>query len=115
MKINRVVVSRLVSVYDGDTFRCDVDSWPKLFGYHIPVRIRGINCPEKRKIDDRPNQLAVRAMNFTKTSLINAKCIELVDITRGKYFRLIANVLIDGHDLGQMLLDNGLAERYLNR
>jgi micrococcal nuclease len=115
MKVNRVKVSRVVSVYDGDSFRCDVDSWPKLFGYHIPIRIRGIDCPEKRKIDGRPVPLAVRAQEFTETALINASEIILEDVTRGKYFRLVANVLIDGRDLGQMLLSEGLAVRYLNK
>ena len=117
MKMNRVAVSRVRSNFDGDTFRVDVDTWPKLFGYNIPVRIRGIDCPERRKIDNRPNQLAERARAFTKEQLTNAKEIILEDVTRGKYFRLIARVLVDGHDLGELLARRGrhLADRESSR
>lgn len=115
MKIQKVRVSRIVSVFDGDTFRCDVDSWPKLFGYHIPIRIRGINCEEKRRFRENPETTAFIAAKFTKTALINAKNVELLNVQRGKYFRLIADVLVDGHDLADQLLSNGLAVRQTYR
>jgi len=112
MKIAKVQVSRLVSCFDGDTFRCDVDAWPKLFGYHIPVRVRGINCPERSAIEPAEKNRAELARDFTKTALTNAKQILLVNVERGKYFRLIADVMIDGRDLGSALLSHGLAVRY---
>jgi len=112
MKIAKVQVSRLVSCFDGDTFRCDVDSWPKLFGYHIPVRVRGVDCFERSSPNPDELRKALIAKDFTKTALTNAKQIILVNVTRGKYFRLIADVMIDGHDLGSALLSNGLAVRY---
>jgi len=31
---------------------------------------------------------------------------------RGKYFRILANVIIDGKSLGDSLVSNGLARRY---
>ena len=111
MKINRVLVSRIYSVFDGDTFRCDVDTWPKLFGWHIPVRIRGIDCPERRSKIPAIQHKAVNAQAFTKAALINAKRIELLNVSRGKYFRIVADVLVDGRDLGSALVANGLAVR----
>lgn len=112
MKIQKVLVSRIVSVFDGDTFRVDVDTWPKLFGYHIPVRIRGINCDEKRAFDKNPDSKAFLAAEYTKTALTNAKRVELLNVGRDKYFRLLADVLIDGHDHAAALLAAGLARRY---
>lgn len=108
-KINRVAVSRIISVFDGDTFRCDVDTWPKLFGYHIPIRIARIDCPERRSLSGKEKALAMEARLFTDTTLRNAKRIVLENVTRGKYFRLIADVKVDGRDLASDLLDNGLA------
>lgn len=111
MKVQKVLVSRVVSCFDGDTFRVDVDTWPQLFGRKIPVRIRGINCPEKRRFNNEVPADALKAMEFTKTALLNGKRILLLNVTRGKYFRLIADVEIDGHDLASDLLSNGLAVR----
>lgn len=112
MKIQKVAVSRLISIADGDTFRCDVDTWPKLFGYHIPVRVRGINCPERNSFDPGRKALSEKARVFTYTVLTNAKCIVLLNVTRGKYFRLVADVEFDGRDLASELLQGGLAVPY---
>ena len=35
-----VIVSRVISVYDGDTFRVDIDSLPPIVGKNIPIRLR---------------------------------------------------------------------------
>ena len=42
----------------------------------------------------------------------NAKEIKLTNLQRGKFFRVIANVLVDGISLERELLDNKLAYRY---
>ena len=38
--------------------------------------------------------------------------IELRDMVRGKYFRIVADVYLDGMSLSQLLLDKGHAIRY---
>lgn len=111
MKINKVVASRLVSCFDGDTFRVDVDTWPQLFGRKIPVRVRGINCPERSSKDPEQSLIAVNAHAFTKSALLNAKQILLVNVQRGKYFRLVADVYLDGQSLSESLVSAGLAVR----
>lgn len=111
MKIQRVRVSRIYSVFDGDTFRCDVDTWPKLFGYHLPVRLRGIDCRERGNKDPEHLAQALKARDFTRAALLNGSDIILVNVERGKYFRIVADCFIDGHDLAAALLANGLAVR----
>jgi len=44
--------------------------------------------------------------------LTNAKEIKLTNLQRGKYFRVVANVVVDGVSLERELLDNKLAYRY---
>ena len=112
MKIQKVLVSRIVSVFDGDTFRADIDTWPKLFGYHIPVRVRGINCPERNAIDPQEKEDSEKAKRYTLTALTNAKRITLLNVERGKYFRLIADVMVDGRNLASELLAENLAVPY---
>lgn len=112
MMLNAIQVSRVINCYDGDTFRVDLDSWPKFCGYHMPVRIRGINCPERNSTDPAVRAVAEMAALHTRTALTNAKRIILRNVSRGKYFRLIANVDIDGSDLGEQLIQAGLAVPY---
>ncbi|SHN93840.1 hypothetical protein BHECKSOX_1302 [Bathymodiolus heckerae thiotrophic gill symbiont] len=56
--------------------------------------------------------IALKARDFVRSKLSNAKEIKLTNLQRGKYFRVVANVLVDGVSLEQELLDNKLAYRY---
>ena len=106
------VVERVTSIYDGDTFRCDIAGWPPIIGHRIGIRINGIDTPEMR--DPRPEirELARQAKMFTVGKLRSAKRIELRNMKRGKYFRIVADVHVDGKSLAQMLLEAGLAKPY---
>ena len=105
-----IVISRLVNIYDGDTFRVDIDSFPAIIGKNMPIRIYGIDTPEIR--GTRTKDLANQAKRFTQLALQNAKKIELRNMRRGKYFRIIAEVWIDGNNLGKMLIQEKLAKPY---
>ena len=47
-----------------------------------------------------------------RSKLDNAKEIKLTKLQRGKYFRVIADVYVDGVSLEQELLENELAYKY---
>lgn len=108
-----VFVSRVNSVYDGDTFRVDIDAWPGVVGEDMPVRIKHIDTPEKRSRcateaeKERERRLAAEAEAFTRSRLENAETITLHDISRGTFFRLVADVLVDGADLGTLITAAG--------
>lgn len=106
------VVERVTSIYDGDTFRCNIAGWPDIIGHRIGIRINGIDTPEMR--DPRPEirELARQAKMFTVGKLRGAKRIELRNMRRGKYFRIVADVYVDGKSLAEMLLEAGLAKPY---
>ena len=107
-----VTVSKVISVYDGDTFRVNIDSLPPIVGKNIPIRVNGIDTPEIRGKCQYEKNLALEARDFVRAKLANAKEIELTNLQRGKYFRVVANVLVDGVSLEQELLDNELAYEY---
>lgn len=110
-----VVVARVVSVYDGDTFRADIDSWPEIAGKSIGIRVSGVDTPEMRDKDPRVRLLAMRAKLFTTDTLRRAGVIELRNIKRGKYFRIVADVYVDGRSLSRMLIKRGYARHYDGR
>lgn len=112
IKFKSEVVSKITSVYDGDTFRADIKNYPKIVGYRMSIRINGIDAPEMKAKCTKEKVLAIKAKKLTTSLLINAKYIELKDIKRGKYFRIIANVYADGVSVGSQLLKAGYAVRY---
>lgn len=106
------VTVEVVSVYDGDTFNADIDGYPAIIGHHIGVRINGIDTPELK--DKRPavKRLAVKAREYAARRLEHGDVVELRNMERDKYFRIVADVYVDGVSLGGELLDNGLAKPY---
>ena len=107
-----VLVSEITSIYDGDTFRANIKGWPSIVGEHIPIRIMGIDTPELRGKCTREKTLARKAKQHTVAMLREARKIELHDLKRGKYFRLLATVYVDGKSLGDSLFQKGLAAAY---
>ena len=107
-----VTVSKVISVYDGDTFRVNIDSLPPIVGKNIPVRLEGVDTPEINGKCQHEKDLALEARDFVRSKLSNAVEILLNDLQRGKYFRIVAKVYIDGVSLEEELLQNGLAYQY---
>jgi len=106
------IVSKVISVYDGDTFRVDIDSLPPIVGKNIPIRLNGVDTPEIRGKCQYEKDLALIARDFVRNKLANAKEIKLTKLQRGKYFRVVADVMIDGVSLDKELLENKLAYKY---
>mgnify|MGYP000142136628 FL=1 len=94
-----VKVSRLLRVIDGDTFACDIDEHPAIAGKNISIRLRGINTPELRSRKPEERKSASLEKQRLSGLLNNARVIELRNIDRDKYFRIDADVYIDGEPL----------------
>ena len=109
---NSVTVSRIIGIYDGDTFRVDIDELSDIVGKNIAIRILGIDTPEIKGKCDKEKQLAIKARDFTRSYLNNASSVQLSNLKRDKYFRLLADVYVDGESLAAALLANDLAVRY---
>lgn len=102
----------VVKVYDGDTItivsKLPYDSSPL---YKFSVRINNIDCPEiKGSIDDEKQCAKIAKQRVT--DLILNKRIEVRNIGTEKYGRVLADVLIDGEDVGSLLVNERLALRY---
>ena len=107
-----IVVSEVTSIYDGDTFRANIDSYPELLGYRIGIRVNGIDTPEMRGKCEKEKLLARKAKQFAVAALRGAKKVELRNMKRGKYFRIVADVYVDGRNLGDALISHHLAVPY---
>ncbi len=107
-----VTVSKVISVYDGDTFRVNIGSLPPIVGKNIPIRLEGVDAPEIQGKCQYEKDLAIKARDFVRSKLDNAKEIMLNNLQRGKYFRIVADVTVDGVSLEKELLENELAYKY---
>lgn len=94
-----VKVSRLLRIIDGDTFRCDIDEHSAIAGKNISIRLRGINTPELRSRNEDERKSANLEKQRLSDLLNNARVIELRNIDRDKYFRIDADIYIDGEPL----------------
>ena len=89
------VVTKVLRVCDGDTFVANIQGYPPLIGENIRIRIRGINTPELNSPNPVERQKAIDAKKKLTDLLKNANQIELRNITRGKYFRIVADIYIE--------------------
>jgi len=105
-------ISGITSVYDGDTFRANIADYPPIVGENIGIRINGIDTPEMKGKCNRESALAKFAQEHTEKTLLSAKVIELRNMKRGKYFRIVADVYVDGVNLGEQLVNQGFAVIY---
>lgn len=103
----------IVSVYDGDTFKINIPTLPAIFGEELSVRVNGIDTPELRGAQcPEEKALGLQAKEVTETMVLNAEEIKLTNLQRGKYFRLVADVYVDGVNLTEVLVEKGLGYRY---
>ena len=103
---------QVVDVYDGDTFKIDLPSMHPLFGDDLSIRLFGVDTPEMRGTTDEVKALAMQAQQVTEKTLKLASRIELKNPQRGKYFRIVSEVWIDGKSLADTLKAKGLAKNY---
>jgi micrococcal nuclease len=90
---------KVVGVADGDTITVMRDH------QSVKIRLDGIDCPEKRQAFGK------RAKQFT-SKFVFGKTVTVKVVTRDKYRRVVAQVLIDGRSLNEALVKAGLAWWY---
>lgn len=98
--------------YDGDTITFNIDGLHPLIGKKISIRVNGIDTAEIRTTDACEKLAAQRAKVEVEKILSKAKNIRLVNVERGKYFRIVADVYADNVSVGSLLLSKKLAYRY---
>ena len=98
--------------YDADTITFDIPNVHPLIGKAISVRVRHIDTPEVKGKLPCEKDTARIAKRLIENLLKNSKRIDLEDVGKDKYFRILANVIVDGKPLKDILLKNSLAYAY---
>ena len=98
--------------YDGDTLTVNIPTVHPLLGHDILVRVVGVDSPEIEGKNQCERVAARRIQVQVQKWLKNAARIDLKNVQRDKYFRVLADVQLDGTSLSKKLLDNKLAVPY---
>lgn len=109
---NSLKCVRYVKNYDADTVTFEIPNVHPIIGRQISIRVSGVDTPELRTKDKCEKQLGYKAKEYVAHLFKNAKRIDLGNIQRGKYFRIVAEVQIDGEFLSEKLLKKGYAYPY---
>lgn len=102
-------------VYDGDTFFINLKGLPPVLGHDLSIRVADMDAPELRSRCDTPERrLQERTYGaMSRDHLIglieNSESIVLHNLRRDSFFRIIADVLIDGDDLKDIMVKDGFA------
>ena len=91
--------------YDGDTIRFDLPKYPPIAGDDIRVRVNGIDTPEIKGNCEKEIYNAQQTQQMVADILKDAEQIVLMNMEKGKYFEVAADVIVDGKNLAGMLLD----------
>ena len=98
--------------YDGDTITFNLPNLHPIIGKKIRVRLNGIDTPEIKGKCDKEKYDAEQAREMVGDILKDAERIDLKNMGRGKYFRIVANAYVDGENLAEALIDSGMAVKY---
>ena len=98
--------------YDGDTIRFNLPGYPPIAGKDIRVRVNGIDTPEIKGKCKKEKYEAQQARDMVTDILKGAEKITLKNMKRGKYFRIAADVIVDGENLADVLIEAGMAIKY---
>lgn len=89
----------VIDVHDGDTFRLALDAGGDA-AIHPALRVKGLYCPELGEDG------GLMAWLFTANTLAAAKDIKVTIFSRS-FARWVAQVVVDGVDLAQVVIAAG--------
>lgn len=108
----QILTPENVRVHDGDTIVVDLPGVHPVFGKDIGVRMVGIDSPEIHDKNPVVREWAEKARKYLSDRVSSSEKVELTELSRDKYFRLDAKVLLDGKDIQDEMLRKGFAKPY---
>ncbi len=101
-------MGKVTSVYDGDTVTAEIDLGFSTWIHGEKLRLYGINAPEVRGAE-RPQGLVSR--DWLREKLVGKNVlIRTMKDKKGKYGRYLVEILLDGENINDKLVEEGLAE-----
>ena len=102
----------VVSIYDGDTIRVNIDLGFDSWLFNVPIRFYGIDTPEIR---GEFKEAGLVSKNFVSSRIpVGSKIIiNTIRDSKEKYGRYLGIIFYNGINLNEELISYGNAIRYL--
>ena len=102
--------AKITKVYDGDTCTADIDLGFGVWLRGQKIRLYGIDTPEIRG-EEREEGLLVK--EYLSNLILDKEVIlETEKDKTGKYGRWLGTIYLDGEDINEKLLREGMATEY---
>jgi len=106
-KTEYIYKARIVSAYDGDTVRADIDLGMEITHVNQILRLYGINAPEMRG-DER--EAGILARDFLRNAILDKEVIlHTHRDKKGKYGRWLATIWLNGVSVNDLMVGTGHA------
>jgi len=103
-------VSKIIEVIEGDRFIVDIAEPHELAGSNITLIVRDIDAPDTIKSCSKEIELGKKVKDIVTQKLEDASSIKLKNIRKTSK-AVIAQVIVDGKDLGEELVANDYASK----
>jgi len=99
--------------YDGDTCTFSIHDVHPLLGHRIRIRLADIDAPEINGACEKEREMGLEARDALNEFITSGDSIILEDVKRGNYFRLLAQIGVDGKKASDFMLQSKLAVPYV--
>jgi len=108
--------AKIVSVYDGDTCRADIELGFGVVLENKTIRLANIDTAEIRGNDKEGKERAYEARDRLRDLVLGKEVtLQTIKDRTGKYGRIIGTIYLGGKNINEMLIDEGLAERMVRK
>jgi micrococcal nuclease len=106
--------AKVVSVYDGDTCRADIKLGFGVTLENKTIRLSGIDTAEIRGGDNKED--AFKARDRLRELILNKEVVlQTMKDRTGKYGRIIGTIFVDGQNVNELLVEEGLAQKTVTK
>ena len=109
--------AKIKRVVDGDTVDVDIDLGFGIWFRNQRIRLMGVDTPEKRTRD-----LEEKKFGLLATGIVEGFCPVGKDVLletflddKGKFGRILGNIVVDGVNINEYLIENHYAVAYLGQ
>lgn len=105
-------IDRVRRVIDGDTIVVDLRCKPDILCKNMKIRLVDIDTPEIRTKDKNIKRKGLIAKHQLREEIRRGDYLELRKCSRGKYFRLVCDLRINGLSASELMISGGYARYY---
>ena len=106
--------SKVVKIIDGDTIDVDIDLGFDIILAKQRIRLYGIDTPESRTRDKEEKYYGKLSAAFLQKHCPKGSYITLKTHLdkKGKFGRILGEIIVDGNNLNQQMIEENLAVEY---